>query len=69
MRTANNIHELVDIRDVRVDKNMSRNERVSEYNRQIKDSNRYKCGAIKINAFFNKNGEPIEKCLTSIVTS
>ena len=68
MRTATNCHELVDIRDVQVEKNISRNERVTEFNRQIKDSEHYKCGGIKIKAFFAKNGAPIEECLVSIVT-
>ena len=41
MRISKKLDELVDIRDVQVDKNMSRNERISEFNRQIKDSEHY----------------------------
>lgn len=69
MRTTTNTNELVDIRDVKVDSNMSQKERINEYNRQIKDSCRYKCGTMMIRAKFPQNGIHIEKCLTSIVTS
>jgi hypothetical protein len=69
MRTNINPDERVEISGVQVDRNLPQNERVKEYNRQKKDPNHYKCGGIKINAFFKKDGPPIEKCLTSIVTS
>ena len=69
MRTVFNENELVDIRDVQVDRNMSRNERISEFNRQIKDPEHYKCNKIKITAKFPKNGVPFEKCLQSIVVT
>ena len=41
MRTAINTHELADIRDVQVDKNMPQSERVKEFAVQIKDMNHY----------------------------
>ena len=69
MRTTINPNELVDIRDVQVDSNMSRNERISDFNRQIKDPHHYKCGNITITAKFPKNGASMEKCFESLILS
>jgi hypothetical protein len=68
MRTAINKNDLVDIGDVRVDSSLSRNERVSEYNRQIKDPNHYKCRGLTVTAKFPENGASFEECLRSMVS-
>ena len=68
MRTAININELVDIRDVQVDRTQSQPERINEFRQQIKDPHLYRCGGIKINAKFATNGKSIEDCLRSSVT-
>jgi hypothetical protein len=67
MRTTINTADLVDIRDVQVDANLSRKERVSEYNRQIKDPNHYKCRGLTVTAKYPKNGATFEECLRSMV--
>jgi hypothetical protein len=61
--------ELVDISDVKVDKNMTRDERIAEYHRQIKDPNKYKCCGFKITANFAEKGATIEECFRSIYSS
>ena len=68
MRTTMNINELVDIRDVQVDSNMPQNERIREFNKQIKDPLHYKCNGIKITAKFANNGTSFEECLRAIVS-
>jgi hypothetical protein len=48
---------------------MPQSERISEYNRQIKDPCNYKCGGITVKAKFANNGVSIEDCLQSMVSS
>lgn len=59
---------LVDIRDVSVDKSLPRNERIIEFVRQIKDPCHFKCGKFIITAKFSENGPSIEDCLQSILS-
>lgn len=66
MRTTINRNDLVDIRDVQVDSNLSKNERIREYNKQIKDPNHYKCCGITVTAKHPKNGATFEECLRSM---
>ena len=54
---------LVDIRDVSVDRNLSQNERIIEFIRQIKNPYRFRCGKFIIKATYDPNGPSIEKCL------
>jgi hypothetical protein len=68
MCTTINKNELVDIRDVQVDSSLSRNERIKEYNKQIKDPCHYKCGKLTVTARFPNNGVSIEDCLKSMVS-
>jgi len=61
---SENIYEgLVDIRDVSVDHNLSQNERIIEFIRQIKNPYRFRCGKFIIRANYDPNGPTIEKCL------
>ncbi len=61
METAH--HDLVDIRDIAVDKNLPREERIAEYVRQIKDPYHFKCGDFTVCARFAQNGVTLEDCL------
>ena len=54
META--IHDLVDIRDIAVDKHLPREERIAEFVRQIKDPCHFKCGDFTVRARFAENG-------------
>ncbi len=58
---------LVDIRDVIVDKNLPRDERIAEYVRQIKNPYCFRCGKFTIRAKYNENGLPLEECLKGIL--
>lgn len=60
--------ELVDIRDVTVDKSLSREERIAEYLRQIKDPYCFKCGKFTVQARFADNGVTLEDCLQRLLT-
>ena len=50
---------LVDIREVAVDKELSREERIAEFVRQIKDPYRFKCGRFPVCMSKHENGKPI----------
>ncbi len=58
---------LVDIRDISVDKNLTREERVAEFVRQIKNPYCFKCGRFTVRAQFAENGASLEDCLKRIL--
>jgi hypothetical protein len=59
--------DLVDIRDIRVDANLSKLERIAEYVRQIKDPYHFKCGEFTVSVKYADNGVKFEDCLKRIV--
>jgi len=60
----NNINtDLVDIRDVSVDKSLPKQERIAEYLRQIKDPYHFKCGKFTVKVRFAQSGPTLEDCL------
>ena len=59
--------ELVDIRDVSVDPNLSREERIAEFIRQIRNPYLFRCGKFTIHAQFSNNGLTLEDCLKQIL--
>lgn len=58
---------LVDIRDVSVDKNLTREKRIAEFVRQIKNPYCFKCGRFTVRAQFSENGASLEDCLKRIL--
>ena len=61
-------NELVDIRDISVDKSLPKEERIAEYVRQIKDPYCFKCGNFTVRARFADNGVTLEECLQRLLT-
>lgn len=59
---------LVDIKDVLVDKNLSKDERIAEYMRQIKDPHYFRCGKFIVRARFADNGVTLEDCLQRLLS-
>ena len=53
---------LVDIRDVTVDRELSREDRIAEFVRQIKNPYRFKCGQFTVHASFASGGATLEEC-------
>ncbi|MEF2770155.1 MAG: hypothetical protein U0N38_09750 [Acutalibacteraceae bacterium] len=58
---------LVDIRDVSVSKELTREERISEFIRQIKDPYCFKCGRFTVWASFAADGATLEDCIKGII--
>ncbi len=58
---------LVDIRNVHVDANLPKPERIAEFIRQIKDPYHFKCGEFVVSVKYAKNGVSLEDCLERIV--
>lgn len=54
---------LVDIRDVRIDETLPRDERFRSFLNQIKNPFVFKCGNIVIKTTYAKNGVTMEDCL------
>lgn len=67
MQNNMNIEELVDIRDVQVDKTLPKEERVAEFVRQIKDPYHFRCGKFVVTARFAEDGPTLEECLQRII--
>ena len=51
---------LVDIRDVHIDRTLSKEERIKSFIRQIKNPYVYKCGDIIVKATFSDTDETLE---------
>lgn len=64
---VNDDDDLVDIRDVSVDKSLPREERIKEFVRQIKNPYRFKCGKFTVTAKYAENGPTLEECLMNIM--
>ena len=58
---------LADIRDVSVDPNLPKEERIAEFLRQIKNPYCFKCGKFTVRARFANNGISLEDCLKQIL--
>lgn len=58
---------LVDIRDISVDQNLPREERIAEFLRQIKNPYCFKCGKFTVHAQFAENGISLEDCLKQVL--
>ncbi|WP_313530614.1 DUF6870 family protein [Anaerotignum sp.] len=67
MNTDRNNKDLVDINDVRVDPTLPKEERITEYIRQIKDPYRFKCGKFVVSVSFSDNGLTLEDCIAGII--
>ena len=65
--TRTHADELVDIREVSVDKNLPKEERIAAFIRQIKNPYRFRCGDFVVNACFAGNGVTLEECLQGIL--
>ncbi|MDL2258453.1 hypothetical protein LJC42_04800 [Eubacteriales bacterium OttesenSCG-928-K08] len=65
--SLNDLDTLVDIRDICVDKNLPRQERIAEYVRQIKNPYHFRCGKFVVTAHFAVDGPPLEDCLRGLV--
>ena len=62
-----NPQNLVDIRDVCVNKDLSKQERINEFVWQIKDPYHFRCGKFVVTARFAEDGPTLEECLQRII--
>ena len=60
-------NSLVDLKNIQIDGNLSRQERLVEFIRQIRNPYCYKCGSIVIKESFSDNGKTIEDCLEQYI--
>ena len=62
-----NVEALVDIRDVRVNKALPREQRISEFVRQIKNPYLFKCGQFTVHVGFTAKGVSLEDCIAGLL--
>ena len=65
IRTVN-LHELVDIRDVKINPDKLKEERIAEFVKQIKNPYCYKVGKTIVKLSFAENGVTLEDKLESL---
>ena len=58
---------LVDIRDVTVEKDLPKEQRIESFVRQIRNPYRFRCGDFVVNASFSSSGITLEECLKGIL--
>lgn len=69
MQDSINTADLVDIRDISVDKTLPKQERIADFIRQIKDPYHFKCGSFAVSAKFAQGDSPtLEDCLQRLMT-
>lgn len=59
--------ELVDIKDVKVDKLLPKEEKIQEYVKQIKNPYQFKCGKFTVTATYSDTILTIEDCFAGII--
>ncbi len=59
--------ELVDIRDVTVNRELSKEERIADFVSQIKNPYLFKCGKYTVKASFSENGQTLEECIKGLI--
>lgn len=64
-----NRDELIDLRTVRVNTDLPREERIQDYVRQIKDPYCYKIGKYVVCLRFSENGPPAQEILSDLIRS
>lgn len=62
-----NASELADIREVSVDPNLGREERIAEFCRQIGDPHHFRCGDIVVHAHYAPNGPSLTDRLKQLI--
>lgn len=62
-------NELVDIRDVEIDLNQTKEEKVRSFLKQIKNPYCYKCGKVSVKISFSDNGKSLEELLSDYILS
>jgi len=67
MQTTTNNYDLIDIRDVIVSKSMSRQERIADFIKQIKNPHHFRCGQFTVTVKYSDNNTTIEDCLRGIM--
>ena len=60
-------NDLVDIREISVEKDLPKEQRIESFVRQIKNPYRFRCGDFVINASFSSSGMTLEECLKGIL--
>lgn len=58
---------LADIRDISVDQSLPKEERITEFIRQIKNPYCFRCGKFTVRAQFASGGPSLEECLKQIL--
>lgn len=59
-------NDLVDIREVSVEKDLPKEQRIESFVRQIRNPYRFRCGDFVVNASFS-SGMTLEECLKGIL--
>lgn len=59
--------ELVDIRDVSVNRELPKEERIADFVSQIKNPYLFKCGKYTVKASFSENGQTLEECIKGLI--
>ncbi len=59
--------ELVDIRDVTVNRELPKEERIADFVSQIKNPYLFKCGKYTVKASFSENGQTLEECIKGLI--
>ncbi|MCG8542264.1 MAG: hypothetical protein MJA82_20380 [Clostridia bacterium] len=55
--------DLVDIKDIKIDESLPKEEKINLYLKQIKNPYFFKCNGINVRVKYTKNGPTFEECI------
>ena len=59
--------ELVDINSVTIDPTLPREDRITEFLKQIRNPYHFKCGQIEVHACYSVDGPTLTECLKQLI--
>lgn len=65
--STNASDELIDIRSVKVNRDLPKDERIADFIKQIRNPYLFKCGKYIVSASFSENGQTLEECVKGIL--
>lgn len=60
------VNTLVDIEKIEIDKNLPKEERMSDFIRKVKNPFCFKCNGMVVKAVYNESGENLEETLVGL---
>lgn len=62
-------NNLVDIRSIKIDEHLSKEERILSFTSQIKNPYCFRVGDVVVRVKYSENGQSLEECFKNLITA